>query len=41
MAGECSSASLAGSRQIIRRLSTISAGNGIMLTMIRKFEVDY
>jgi hypothetical protein len=39
MTGECSSASLAGSRPAICQWSTLSAENGTMLTWIRKFEV--
>jgi hypothetical protein len=40
MTGECSSASLAGSRPAIYRLSTLSAGNGMILTWIKKFEIN-
>jgi len=39
MTGECSSASLAGSGQAIYQLSTLSAGNGMILTWARKFEI--
>jgi len=37
MTGECSSASLAGSRPVICQLSPLSAGNDLILTWIRKF----
>jgi hypothetical protein len=40
MTGECSSASLAGSRLAVYQLSTLSAGNGMILTWIRKFEIN-
>jgi hypothetical protein len=39
MTGECSSASLAGSRPAVCQLGSLSAGNGTVLTWIRKFGV--
>jgi hypothetical protein len=39
MTGECSSASLAGSRPAVCQLIFLSAGNSLMLTWIKKFEI--
>ncbi|MHC4438522.1 MAG: hypothetical protein ACYS3S_14260 [Planctomycetota bacterium] len=38
--GECSSAPLAGSRSALFPHNTLSAGNGTMLTRIRKFDTN-
>ena len=39
MTGECSSASLAGSRPVVYQLSTISAGKSALLTWMSEFKL--